>query len=321
MGTGRVVYLDIAKCMAIYLVCLGHTHPSYNGFIYSFHMPLFMLMSGYFSGRSLQMPLLPFLKKKAISLLLPAITVSLLSIIIHFLFYGVDNQFFIKELYGCAWFLKCLFLCYVAAWLALFLCKKQWIAILVSSSLVFVIPICHTFNFNFFLLFFWTGYILKKTNVLEKVREYYLVIIPIALYVCFYFVGGVRPYQTIWPHTVFHTPEVLIVQYFVGLTGALLFLGLSRIIAQSKRVSTIIQNVGTYTLGIYILQILLLERLLQYTLLERLVNDIPCLMDCIIRPAIAILVVVVCFYLIQLLKRTKIVNLLLFGGVYRDNNR
>ncbi|MDE5968902.1 MAG: acyltransferase family protein [Muribaculaceae bacterium] len=53
----RVVWLDILKCMAIFLVLWGHSiqylrsdspfdDPVFR-FIYSFHMPLFMALSGF----------------------------------------------------------------------------------------------------------------------------------------------------------------------------------------------------------------------------------------------------------------------------------
>lgn len=69
-GTGRDILPDILKGFGITLVVLGHCiQESYNGadlggnaffddrlyqFIYSFHMPLFMLISGYYAWNSVQ---------------------------------------------------------------------------------------------------------------------------------------------------------------------------------------------------------------------------------------------------------------------------
>lgn len=55
----RLVYFDLLKLFAIYLVIIGHCvqyllptrpydEPLYV-YIYSFHMPLFMMISGFFS--------------------------------------------------------------------------------------------------------------------------------------------------------------------------------------------------------------------------------------------------------------------------------
>ena len=79
----RNIAFDFLKLFAIFLVLWGHCiqhmkdtntdEPVYL-FIYSFHMPLFMMISGYFSISSLSMRIWPFLKKKFIQLLLPCLT-------------------------------------------------------------------------------------------------------------------------------------------------------------------------------------------------------------------------------------------------------
>ena len=53
MSTKRIEYIDIAKGIGILLVALGHDDvslfsPYLHKFIYSFHMPLFYFLSGYF---------------------------------------------------------------------------------------------------------------------------------------------------------------------------------------------------------------------------------------------------------------------------------
>ena len=64
MTNKRLAYFDIAKLIAILLVLYGHCIQYYEGgncaenypwlIIYSFHLPLFMIVSGYFSGNSLK---------------------------------------------------------------------------------------------------------------------------------------------------------------------------------------------------------------------------------------------------------------------------
>ena len=54
----RLDYLDIAKAITIFLVLMGHTGAStstflYRRIIYTFHMPLFLLISGIVSGARL----------------------------------------------------------------------------------------------------------------------------------------------------------------------------------------------------------------------------------------------------------------------------
>lgn len=52
MSKDRILWLDTLKVMAIYLVVLGHIvsttyQHDLKGIIYSFHMPLFFMISGY----------------------------------------------------------------------------------------------------------------------------------------------------------------------------------------------------------------------------------------------------------------------------------
>ena len=52
----RIEYVDSAKAVAIILVIVGHCHwlgsiPKLGSLIYTFHMPLFFMVSGFFSER------------------------------------------------------------------------------------------------------------------------------------------------------------------------------------------------------------------------------------------------------------------------------
>ena len=88
----RIVYIDIVKFVAIWMVCTGHSYYMvdmsqnsilYN-WIYSFHMPLFMMLCVFFSLSSFDRPFVKFLKQKTIQLLFPVITISLLTILFCF---------------------------------------------------------------------------------------------------------------------------------------------------------------------------------------------------------------------------------------------
>lgn len=82
----RKIYIDIAKGIAIMLVVVGHlvqnnltgsTAKALFDFIYSFHMPLFMFLSGYVASLSIERNLADktqFLAKKARCLLLPFVS-------------------------------------------------------------------------------------------------------------------------------------------------------------------------------------------------------------------------------------------------------
>lgn len=84
--TKRLYYIDIAKGLCILLVVMGHIlqfnsigHASQTvfNFIYSFHMPVFMLLSGFVASLSrdnIDITVMTFVRKKFVSLVIPFLT-------------------------------------------------------------------------------------------------------------------------------------------------------------------------------------------------------------------------------------------------------
>lgn len=89
--TPRTVYLDLAKTIGIVLVVFGHTRfygdplwaEQARNYIYTFHMPLFLFISGMvYSRYSHSDNYRDFISKKSIRLIVPYLTVSILLICI-----------------------------------------------------------------------------------------------------------------------------------------------------------------------------------------------------------------------------------------------
>ncbi len=127
--TKRNIIFDAIKAFAILLVVLGHSIQYVSGLdywndhvfriIYSFHMQLFFIVSGFFFQSSLRLNIGEFLYKKSISLLLPcfvwAVIFSILDFKdIHTLLWNIIDPrkwpfWFLKELF------KVQFVIYVCA--------------------------------------------------------------------------------------------------------------------------------------------------------------------------------------------------------------
>jgi len=76
----RLSYIDTARGIAIIAIILGHLGNSdLNRVVFTFHVPIFFLISGYFISRKDSYP--AFIRKKARSLLVPYLTASLLIIL------------------------------------------------------------------------------------------------------------------------------------------------------------------------------------------------------------------------------------------------
>ena len=84
----RIGYADLTKVTAIYLVLWGHVIPQLIDqpsnenriyiFIYAFHMPLFMMVSGFFANSSMSLKFKDLLIKKFRQLILPALSFGVL---------------------------------------------------------------------------------------------------------------------------------------------------------------------------------------------------------------------------------------------------
>ncbi|CCX59757.1 putative uncharacterized protein [Blautia hydrogenotrophica CAG:147] len=133
----RIEFIDVAKGITILLVIVGHTIPEglMRTLIYSFHMPLFFFLSGYFYRN---IPTKVLIRKKARQLLPPYYITSACLIIFNagmlFIRQKTDELFpstarlFFAALYGSGmdihspfpipqigaiWFLWALFFCFI----------------------------------------------------------------------------------------------------------------------------------------------------------------------------------------------------------------
>ncbi len=78
----RVDYLDMLKCLGMFIVVSGHIHPYYGWFSLSVHcfvIPLYFLLSGMTFKRSKYPTLWEFIKHRAKTLLLPYLMLSLVT--------------------------------------------------------------------------------------------------------------------------------------------------------------------------------------------------------------------------------------------------
>ena len=91
--------IDIAKGIAIILMVVGHCDDLpevVRYFIYSFHMPLFFIFSGYFFRKRGGMDCV---KNSARGLLKPYLIVSIVGVLLATLLYGAEG--FKEQLLGC----------------------------------------------------------------------------------------------------------------------------------------------------------------------------------------------------------------------------
>lgn len=322
----RNIAFDLLKLFAIFLVLWGHCiqhmkvtntdEPIYL-FIYSFHMPLFMMISGYFSISSLQMKFWPFVKKKFIQLLLPCVSWYLLAYVLPklalMLLHKEGGAFSLSSLDVLLhnfWFLKSVFICYVLAYFGF---KGKWIGILLSILISQIIPM---FSVSFLYPAFLVGIVLSKGDLLEDDRKRVIIMVS-----SFLIWAGLLVKMR-W--TDFNVPISFLIsnselimdrllRIFIGSFGALFWISLYTTLfrkSSNTRVASLAKY-GKYTLGVYILQTYILEsglcKVISLDKFSLLMSDF------IVSPIIALTVLVICILIIMITERYKLMALLLWG--------
>lgn len=325
----RVAWLDLVKLFTIYLVVLGHvTGMMVNGFfmgarlinfIYSFHMPLFMLLSGYFvSSKVLQGNFIKLIKNKAKQLLLPSLICSFICCVYLFLFRDITN--FRDEIIGNSWFLKVLFVYYVIFYLLKRLHINDWFLFAASCIVLFLVPYGSTLQINLLFPYFWGGYLLRKHNVFEKTSSWTFTLLFVMLYAGGYYLQrlyNIPNYIQISIETIPSMWHLMLLRYFVAFTGSMSVICLFSVLINNMRENKAILSIasyGKYTLGVYVLQTIFVVNVFHDTLAWYVESEF--LLDVVVAPCLSLAFLVLCLWLIHILSKSKELDLLLFGGQY-----
>ena len=324
--SGRIQSMDALKFFAIFLVIWGHSiqylvpgnfcdKPLYR-IIYSFHMPLFIAISGFFFVMTIKKGYFKLIKKRFIQLLLPVISWSLIYSILTGggYFYTLINVF---------WFLKTAFICCLLGYWV-FIQPQH---ILAATALVVTIGFSVAFPYyqlDLMYPFFLIGGFLWLIHKRLSVRIYKVIL----LLSGFIFIGCLlyldsANYQLFLSNfgsrrVIFTEPvQTLIIRLYrimMGLTGTLFFFSAFEIVFAKPRngkIHSLISEWGRYTLGIYILQVFLLETFLKKHLV---LSDLNLwIFNLIIAPIISLLIMVVCVVIIKLIRMNKYLSFILLG--------
>ena len=172
-GMKRIASLDFLKAFAIATVLLGHSVEQLSGdafwdhpiwaFLYTFHMPLFMFLSGFFFKSSLRKDFRAVLGAKLVQLGAPSVAAFLVGLAIMKCA-GVSSIADLCEasfagFMNSVWFLKCLLFCIVIMWPAVKICRHDVLAAVVASVAVLLVPGGDVVNLNFMLPCFCLGFV------------------------------------------------------------------------------------------------------------------------------------------------------------------
>ena len=148
----RVVWIDVARGIGILLVMLGHLIPIsyFKVWIYSFHIPLFFFISGLVFRYDAKVSFHDFIVKKAKGLLVPYISFAIILLITDQLYQILHIakpspvwwqvlMVIFQFRYWTIWFLVCLFVVNILAFVIIRYCNNNKYLISGLLSLFFII--------------------------------------------------------------------------------------------------------------------------------------------------------------------------------------
>jgi fucose 4-O-acetylase-like acetyltransferase len=287
----RIEYLDIARGIGILLVVLGHNDfgavsPFFHQVIYSFHIPLFFFLSGYFINTAL--PFFDYFKKRFHSVLKPYLFTIFL---IYFASVSFEKMGFqtavgriIKSLYGTGyyidwvalWFLPHLFVVSLYAFIIIVLVGKlrnRWISwgvlllTLIVSTLFF--PLFYPFSISVFgrsyelyglpfsldLIFLCGFFFLlgNETRQITSEKTFDNIFLLIGSGIGLILLNGVFPYRVDIAIRVY---ESLLVNTAEAILGILFVLGLSRQIElRAQKLGSAFKYLGNISLIILLFHV------------------------------------------------------------------
>ena len=263
----RDLHLDGLKFIMIFLVVLGHL--SYHGYglkintmIYSFHMPVFVFLSGYFTSLSatrekqnkwINRTLLIFVFAQLAHIILEVLLMSIHCYTHHESFdWSIFGWDMITSPRLALWYLVCLLYWRISIWSLFKNCRAvQLFAISCVLSIASgFIPIDHDFSFQrafSFFPFFALGIYFKEHRLMNKIKEINI------LYPIIFLVIGLlasRYLPIFMPKMHYADTRDLVLRAIQSSVGIVLCLSILRI-AYSKWI-TKFADLGAYTLWIYI---------------------------------------------------------------------
>lgn len=334
--------IDILRGIAVFLMILGHAIQYGSGqlwinsesyfdnyifkFIYGFHMPFFMLISGYLFVYSLNKnSFWGVFMKKLITLLLPIFMWSVLyNIFIRVIYNGqIIDVTFVKQLIwyiiSSFWFLWAVFFCSTVVLVINRFFADNIFIYSIGFVLTFLIPDSYNFHlYKYMYPFFVIGYLLHtnfdKVRTIKLNKQYLLILLLVYMCMVALYEKEIYIYTSAYCVRGSENPiKILCITFFrlfVGLFGS--FLCVQIVCANYGKIRGFIHNslivFGKNSLGLYIISNYLFELVL--VPISKNMSGL----NYIVTIIETFVIIVFSLGLIKVIKRNSILKLLLLGG-------
>lgn len=328
IANNRIKWIDYAKAIGIILVIIGHAISKYNlnlsvleKFIYSMHMPLFFIISGYLFKWDSSINKKEFIKKKVKRLILPYLLFIVLITVCHlfevlllhkgmeffYKFLSIDNIFYtilctVKSIYSNLWFFPCLLVSEIILFLLFRKLKNEYLTISVSLIIGFaflffrkftniVLPFCMETALAS-LLFLGVGSIVRKIEINNFCNIRLLINISLFIILNVLYSGKTFVYYNL----DIESPGIFI---FTAIFGSMIVID----ICQKINNINILQSIGSNSMYIYGLHFIM-QNIINI-IIKIVANNIN---DYLILFVTTIINLLLCMCTINILKKWRLKN-------------
>lgn len=329
MGKDREIVFDAIKLFAIFLVGWGHaiaymqtadyTHNRIYLAIYSFHMPLFMTVVGFFSKSVSTIKLGKIIRVKARQLLLPAIAFYLPLAVGVYVKSGFETM--IHGYISAFWFLKSAFFCYLLYFATKRLCHNGAVAVVLSLFISMFIRDFGVYRmYPYFLLGMFIGGIYARAKTCSGL----IVVVSGAV-----FLGLIPLFDSEVYNALRFSPLVMIftcasqepadvintlLWVVIGGAGSVFFIFLFYYISTKVsfgRIGKKIATLGRETLAVYLFNTVFIELPPKY--IGHLDGMETILYNMVVTPLLSVSVIVVTHYIVKLIGKRPVLAFLILG--------
>lgn len=338
----RDVSLDIAKGILIFLVVWGHSiqfgfgyeygeagkywHDYVYRAIYTFHMPLFMAISGYLFYYSNKKSFKDVITSRLKSIGIPYLNYCTITVLLFAPLMRIGGGKFILDTYANGyWFLTSVLLNSLVVSMIKLLSRDKWtittLLLAINTGLFFIndkiIYNTHNFMFTCFIVGYLYNLHMQKPMTFDNTKKEWIVVVVAIFTICAFFFkkemfiywGGVHLIRN--GEFSLHQLGIDVLRCIIGTVASVCFL---YIIPLHKYLSNRLRNyiiiLSRYSIGIYCLSNIILT--IYYKALGNLGIEIP--FNYITPIILAIVVVIISCVILRYCEKRKLLNTLFLGG-------
>ena len=315
----RIDFVDQLKGLAILLVVMGHIYiykitdkPLITGIIYTFHMPLFMILAGYVSTKPIENSIhskISFIKKKFRNLMVPYLSFS----IIYGLILAGPHSIIMMQYKAPFWFLLILFILHLVKLIINKYIDNNLIFIgyiALSIGVLYILAILFPTISSisrlwYYLIWFYIGYIIRKYKWMDNaVRNNPAVMI--AAFLIYLMISLIVYFNAF---VVFNSD---IRNLFTGITASVVLIYLFNLpIKFSIGIKKILSYLGKKSLDIYVIHYFFL---IPFPGLNgTLIDHGSFLLTTSFSFLVSVLIILACLFTSSVLRLNKYVSLVMFG--------